>query len=173
MTAHVVGADKQSTVNYLYCDCSVTLPMWSGQTGSPLWITCVVTAAWLCPYGWGRQAVHCELPVLGQTSCSICDCSVTLTTSIGQARKTVGKVARNPAVKVCKKCGSAVSRRLCPKSCRSWPYMPKNAEFMKPNDTSGHDMPRKNPRFWKNNHACFSCFFCFVCFFLQHLSFTT
>ena len=23
------------------CDCSVTLPTWLGQTGSPLWITCV------------------------------------------------------------------------------------------------------------------------------------
>ena len=70
MTAHVVGADRQSTVNYLCCDCSVTLPMWLGQTGSPLWITCVVTAVWLCPCGWGRQAFHCELPVLWLQ----CDC---------------------------------------------------------------------------------------------------
>ena len=85
------------------------------------------------------------IPVLGQTWCSICDCRVTLTTSMGVAMKTVGKVARKPAPSVDQKCGSAESRSEWPNSCSVWPYIPKKMEFITPNDTRGHDSPRKKP----------------------------
>ena len=62
MTDHIIGADGQSPVNYLRRHCSVTLTTSSEQTDSLLWITCVVTAAWLTT-SLG-QTVSCELPAL-------------------------------------------------------------------------------------------------------------
>ena len=75
VTDHIIGADRQSSVNYLHCHCSVTDHIIGADRQSPELPVLWLQHDW--PHNWGRHAVHCEVPVLGQTLCSICDCNMT------------------------------------------------------------------------------------------------